>query len=121
MQHISNPEAAIRYARRWVQLDPLYEPAQVRLMQLLAQGGQINAARRQYRHFAQLLAEDLGATPTRRRLNLFGNFCNVLAGLPTALRMQESSPPDGAITTLTRSPRFLTEHPRLTPMSHPSA
>ena len=40
-------EAAIGYARRWLALDPLHEPAQRLLMQLYAWAGDRNAAIRQ--------------------------------------------------------------------------
>ena len=46
---------AIPYARRWLSLDPLHEPAQRRLMQLYAWSGQQSAALRQYQECRRIL------------------------------------------------------------------
>lgn len=59
----SDPEATIGYARRWLALDPLHEPAHRRLMQLYAATGQHSAALRQYRLLTESLERELGATP----------------------------------------------------------
>lgn len=59
----SNPVRAAAFARRWVGLDPLHEPAQRRLMALYAKSGQQAAAHRQYQALERLLAEELGAGP----------------------------------------------------------
>ena len=53
-------ETAIRYARRWLTLDPLHEPAHQNLMVLFAQSGQKTAALRQYKRLVRTLDEDLG-------------------------------------------------------------
>jgi DNA-binding SARP family transcriptional activator len=57
-------ETAIPYARRWLALDPLHEPAQRQLMQLYAQAGQQAAALRQYDLCRQTLEDELGISPT---------------------------------------------------------
>ena len=54
---------AIGYARRWVALDGLHEPAHRILMRLYAWAGQHAAALRQYQECTQLLAAELGAMP----------------------------------------------------------
>jgi DNA-binding SARP family transcriptional activator/pimeloyl-ACP methyl ester carboxylesterase len=54
---------AIVYARRWVGLDPLHEPAQRRLMALYARNGQRAEAHHQYQACERLLAEALGVEP----------------------------------------------------------
>src|SRR5690606_35711464 len=54
---------AIDYAQRWVNLDPLHEAAQRRLMALYARNGQRAAAYRQYQSCQRLLAEELGVEP----------------------------------------------------------
>ena len=59
-------EPAIGYARRWLALDPLHEPAHRHLMMLYAQSGQRAAALRQYETCRQLLAEELDAEPSER-------------------------------------------------------
>jgi predicted ATPase/DNA-binding SARP family transcriptional activator len=57
-------EVAIPYARRWVALDPLHEPAQRQLMQLYARSGQQAAALRQYQACARVLEAELGLPPS---------------------------------------------------------
>ena len=48
-------EAAIPYARRWLALDPLHEPAHRQLMQLYAKAGQRAAALRHYAYCYMVL------------------------------------------------------------------
>ncbi len=55
--------AALPYARRWLNLDPLHEPAHARLMQLYAWSGQQSAALRQYQDCAHILERELGVAP----------------------------------------------------------
>ncbi len=56
-------EQAISYARRWLALDPLHEPAHRQLMQLYAWAGQPAAALHQYQTCCQLLERELGVLP----------------------------------------------------------
>ncbi len=55
--------AAIAYARRWLALDRLHEPAYRYLMQLYAWSGQRAAALHQYRECVQVLQKELGVAP----------------------------------------------------------
>lgn len=54
---------AVGYARRWVALDALHEPAQRILMRAYAASGQQAAALRQYQECARVLRAGLGAEP----------------------------------------------------------
>lgn len=54
---------AIEYARRWLALDPLHEPAHRALMLLYARDGQRAAALRQYRECVRQLETELGVAP----------------------------------------------------------
>jgi DNA-binding SARP family transcriptional activator len=63
LQAQATSEAAIPFARRWVALDPLHEPAQRALMRLYALAGQQAAAVRQYQECARLLDAELGVPP----------------------------------------------------------
>ncbi len=63
-------ETAIRYARRWLTLDPLHEPAHQNLMVLFAQSGQKTAALRQYKRLVRTLDEDLGVDPSQETIQL---------------------------------------------------
>jgi predicted ATPase/DNA-binding SARP family transcriptional activator len=64
-------EPAIPYARRWVALDPLHEPAHRCLMRLYAWSGQHAAALRQYGECERLLQEELGVPPDEETTQLF--------------------------------------------------
>ncbi len=55
--------AALDYARRWLALDPLHEPAHRQLMHLYALSGQRTEALRQYRQCVELLGAELAAPP----------------------------------------------------------
>lgn len=56
-------DQAIGYARRWLVLDPLYEPVHRHLMQLYAWSGQYSAALRQYAECERIMAEEFDAPP----------------------------------------------------------
>ncbi|NJN16159.1 MAG: AAA family ATPase [Oscillochloris sp.] len=51
------------FARRWLALDPLHEPARRMLMELYARSGQTTAALRCYEEGVALLEAELGAAP----------------------------------------------------------
>ncbi len=67
----NNFEAAITYARRWLALDQLHEPAHRYLMQLYAWAGQRAAAIRQYRECVQVLEQELGVSPLESTTQLY--------------------------------------------------
>ncbi len=54
---------AIHYAQRWLQLDPLHEPAHAQLIQLYGWSGQRSLAVRQYQECTRLLQTELGVPP----------------------------------------------------------
>lgn len=64
-------EAAIRYARRWLALDPLHEPAHRHLMRLYARSGQHAAALRQYQECVRLLEQELNTAPSPETTDLY--------------------------------------------------
>lgn len=76
-------ERGIDYARRWLALDQLHEPAHRRLMQLYAWAGQQSAALRQYQECARLLKAELDAPPEE-----------VTTALYEAIRLKQLPPPD---------------------------
>lgn len=55
--------AALNYARRWLLLDPLHEPAHQWIMRIYTWAGQRSAALRQYQECVNLLHEQLGVEP----------------------------------------------------------
>jgi DNA-binding SARP family transcriptional activator/predicted ATPase len=64
-------DPAIGYARRWLALDPLHEPAHRHLMRLYAQSDQRAAALRQYQLCEQTLVEELGLLPSEETKALY--------------------------------------------------
>jgi DNA-binding SARP family transcriptional activator/predicted ATPase len=64
-------EEAIRYARRWLALDPLHEPAHRQLMQLYAETDQHAAALRQYQLCLQTFEDELGVPPSEETTQLY--------------------------------------------------
>jgi predicted ATPase/DNA-binding SARP family transcriptional activator len=63
--------AALPYARRWLALDPLHEPAHRQLMQLYAETGQRSAALRQYQECVRILSEQLDLAPSEETTALY--------------------------------------------------
>jgi DNA-binding SARP family transcriptional activator len=66
-----NREPALPFARRWLALDPLHEPAHRQLMVLYAQAGQRSAALRQYSECARILDEELRLPPAEETTALY--------------------------------------------------
>ncbi len=64
-------ETAIPYARQWLALDTLHEPAQRALMRLYAWSGQHSAALRQYQECLRALEEGLGVAPQETTTQLY--------------------------------------------------
>ena len=60
---IGDTRAAIPYARQWLSLDNLHEPAHCTLMRLYASTGQRSAALHQYSECEKLLQQELGILP----------------------------------------------------------
>ncbi len=109
-------ESAIGFARQYVELDPLNEPAHRQLMQLYIQNGQRNEARRQYQLCEQILGMELGVAPaeaTRALLNQSGNATGPAVDINVADRLPASSDLTLGLGTLHPTPGLGTLH--LTP------
>ena len=79
--------SAIAYARRWLALDRLHEPAYRYLMELYAWSGQRAAALHQYRECVQVLQKELGVAPLEATTHLYQAIKeNQLAPPPVASR-----------------------------------
>lgn len=84
----TNYRTAIEYARRWVTMDPLHEPAHRQLMQIYAWTGQQAAALHQYQECARVLQEELGVPPSAKTTDL----CNrIRYGVETSRDGEEST------------------------------
>ena len=57
------PRRAIAYAKRWLELDPLHEPAHRALMRIHARAGDRVAALRQFHECERILDRELGVAP----------------------------------------------------------
>ena len=64
-------DIALGYARRWLKLDQLHEPAHRQLMLLHAWAGQRTAALQQYRECVQVLEQELGVSPLEATTQLY--------------------------------------------------
>ncbi|HEU0000272.1 MAG TPA: AAA family ATPase, partial [Ktedonobacteraceae bacterium] len=64
-------ETAITYARHWLALDKLHEPAYRQLMLLYAWAGQRATALQQYRECVQALDQELGVSPLEATTHLY--------------------------------------------------
>jgi DNA-binding SARP family transcriptional activator len=64
-------ESAMTAGRRWLELDPLHEPAHRLLMTALARAGEQAAAIRQYRDCVRLLDAELGVAPLAETTELY--------------------------------------------------
>lgn len=86
-------DAALEYARRWLALDPLHEPAHRALMQLYAEAGQHAAALHQYQTCERILREELGVAPLPETVALFQSLkMSRGVGERVSLRVGEGSP-----------------------------
>ena len=63
-------DAAASAARRWLELDPLHEPAHRLLMEVLARSGEPAAALAQYRDCVRILDRELGVAPLTETTDL---------------------------------------------------
>ncbi|MFL6204925.1 MAG: AAA family ATPase [Acidimicrobiales bacterium] len=75
---------AIRHAERWLDLDPLHEPAHRALMRLHAQRDDRAAAVRQYRQCVRIVDEELGVAPLDETRALYEAISAGALGPPTA-------------------------------------
>jgi tetratricopeptide (TPR) repeat protein len=81
---------AIPYARKWVALDQLHEPAHRTLMWLYAWAGQHAAALRQYQECVRILEAELGTAPEDETTTLYETIRTRQLGLPAAAARQSS-------------------------------
>ena len=92
--------AAIAYARRWLALDPLHEPAHRLLIRLHTGAGDTASAQRQYNECAALLQRELGLPPSPETAALLETLHNSQF---TVHHLQFSPPP----LRLPRQPDFV--------------
>jgi predicted ATPase/DNA-binding SARP family transcriptional activator len=107
-------EAGIGYARRWLALDPLHEPARRALMRLYAFAGQQAAALRQYQEGMRLLEAELGAAPESKTTALYEAIKARRLTPPTVQPARPPPAPDAwppaAAAPMSASPRLRRRH-----------
>ena len=94
-RHISTGqyEQGIVYARRWLSLDRLHEPAHRCLMQLYAWSGQQAAALRQYQELQRLLHEELGLEPEKETRAIYERIKARTLAPPEGIESSDSATP----------------------------
>jgi len=90
---LSSFDKAIEYARRWLSLDRLHEPAHRYLMLLYAWSGRRAAALQQYRECIQALQRDLGVAPLEATTQLYNRIKENMVPAPPA-ELPEARPDD---------------------------
>ena len=68
-------DTAVTYGHRWLQCDPLHEPAHCQLMQSYAAAAQWTAVHHQYQSLVDLLDEELGVPPQPETEALYQQLC----------------------------------------------
>jgi DNA-binding SARP family transcriptional activator len=88
-------ERATEHARRWLQLDPLHEPAHQAIIRLHGWAGQRSAAMRQYRSLVRVLDRDLAVRPLPDTTRLYDDVRAGRLGpppTPSVTRAAEPAP-----------------------------
>ena len=104
-------EKGIAYAQRWLDLDPLHEPAHRCLMRLCVAGGRRSDALRQYEACSQVLQSELGVAPDPETTALYeairaGGGVRLYASSPAAAQTLP------AVSSLAPAPHYnLPTHP----------
>ncbi len=88
-------DRAAGHARRWLQLDPLHEPAHLAIIKLHGWAGQRSAAMRQYRALVRVLDRDLAVRPLPETTQLYDDVrAGRLEPPPQASSLTSASGPE---------------------------
>ena len=87
-------EAAISHARRWLEVDPVHEPAHRELIRLYAWTGDRAGALEQYRRCVRALTQELGVVPLEETVALYEQVDD--GTLPTPATASAGEPPASA-------------------------
>lgn len=86
------PAHAIPYARHWLELEPLHEPAHRELIRLYAWSGDRGAAISQYRDCVRTLGQELGVAPLEDTAALFEQVSDGTLAPPSSVPQPASVP-----------------------------
>ena len=89
-------ERATGHARRWLQLDPLHEPAHQAIIRLNGWAGQRSAAMRQYRSLVRVLDRDLAVRPLPETTRLYDDVRAGRLGPPPVPSVIQAAEPAAA-------------------------
>jgi DNA-binding SARP family transcriptional activator/tetratricopeptide (TPR) repeat protein len=92
-------ERAAGHARRWLELDPLHEPAHQAIIRLHGWGGERSAAMRQYRSLVRVLDRELAVRPLPETTRLYDDVRAGRLGpppVPVAAPAQVAAPASAA-------------------------
>src|SRR5215211_1674069 len=85
-------EQALPRAQRWLELDPLHEPAHRELIRLYAWSGDRAAALEQYRTCVRTLSRELGVAPVEETATLYEQLNEAGLAPPPAVNAQAAAP-----------------------------
>jgi DNA-binding SARP family transcriptional activator/tetratricopeptide (TPR) repeat protein len=108
-------ERAAGHARRWLQLDPLHEPAHQAIIRLHGWSGQRSAAMRQYRSLVRVLDRELAVRPLPETTRLYDDVRAGRLGPPPA----PASPAAAGPTSVSASDAALASAAGETPRAWP--
>jgi DNA-binding SARP family transcriptional activator/predicted ATPase len=86
-------EYALPRAQRWLQLDPLHEPAHRELIRLYAWSGERAAALEQYRTCVRTLSQELGVAPVEETATLYEQLNEGGLAPPPVATASAAAPP----------------------------
>ena len=89
-------DRASGHARRWLQLDPLHEPAHQAIIRLYGWSGQRSAAMRQYRSLVRVLDRELAVRPLPETTRLYDDVRAGRLGPPPAAAAPAAAVPSVA-------------------------
>ena len=93
-------ERALKYAHRWIAVDPLHEPAHRQLMRLYAANGQRSEALRQYNQCIELLDAELATPPDAETKQLYEAIQNNQLPSNSTITEEPTAPATGIMPPL---------------------
>ena len=97
-------DQAVALAQRWLELDPLHEPAHRQLMRLHSWRGDRGAALEQYRSCVRVMSEELGVAPLAETTTLFEQIYDGTLDEPARATPPATSEPETTPVTTAELP-----------------
>ena len=109
-------ETAVSYAHRWLDLNPLHEPAHGQLMQLYAELGDWTAVHNQYQSLADMLERELGVSPQLETTAIYQNLCQRKETAVVSIPLTQLTPEQRSRRVLIKKVRRFWVDSLLTPL-----